>query len=100
MNQVEANDSAVLKLRPRATTLVELSVPTDVLAELEHVAKYRDMSVEALLKLYIGQGLRQDTAKLFSERVLDLTAEVLTRHGQSQEQVEAILRELRSAASV
>lgn len=89
-----------MKFRPRAATSVELAIPTDVLAELERVAYYHDMSVSALIKLYIGQGLRQDTAKLFSERVLDVTAEVLTRHGQSQEQVDAILRELRSAASI
>lgn len=100
MSQAKAQDAAPLQLRPRATTAVQLSVPTDAFTELEHVAHYRDMSVDALLKLYIGQGLRQDTAKLFSERVLDLIAEVLTRHGQSEEQVAAILHELRSAASM
>lgn len=100
MSQVEVHNTAPLTFHPRATTSVQLSVPTDALAELEQVAHYRDMSVDALLKLYIGQGLRQDIAKVFSERVLDLAAEVLTRHGQSQEQVEAILRELRSAANV
>lgn len=100
MSQVDAQDSAPLTFRQRASTSLQLSVPTDVLAELAHVAHYRDMSVDALLKLYIGQALRQDIAKLFSERVLDLTAEVLTRHGQSPEQVETILRELRSAASI
>jgi pyrroline-5-carboxylate reductase len=55
------------------------------------------MSIEALMKLYIGQGLRHDVAQRFADRVLDLTAQVLARHGQSQEQVDAIVREIRSA---
>ncbi len=55
------------------------------------------MSVEALLKLYIGQGLRHDVAQRFADKVLDLTAQVLAQHGQSPEQVDAILRDIRSA---
>jgi pyrroline-5-carboxylate reductase len=75
-----------------------LNVPVETLHELERVAASRDMSVEALMKLYVGQGLRQDLAQRFADRVLDLTAQVLARHGQSSDQVEAILREIRSAA--
>ncbi|WP_424099667.1 hypothetical protein [Moorena producens] len=44
--------------------------------QLKKVATSRDMSCEALLKLYIGQGLREDLAKLFSNRVLEATAQV------------------------
>jgi hypothetical protein len=77
---------------------VTLNIPIDTFESLEQVAASRDMSVEALLKLYIGQGLRQDVAQRFADRVLDLTAQVLARHGQSPEQVDAILREIRSAA--
>ena len=43
------------------------------------------MSVEALLKFYIGQGLRTDLTKAFSERLLDTTAQVLARHLDSEE---------------
>jgi pyrroline-5-carboxylate reductase len=75
-----------------------LNVPVETLHELERVAASRDMSVEALMKLYVGQGLRQDLAQRFADRVLDLTAQVLARHGQSSDQVEAILREIRNAA--
>jgi hypothetical protein len=35
---------------------------------LEEVAASRDMSIDALLKFYIGNGLREDKAKLFSDR--------------------------------
>lgn len=86
-----------LNTRPRPSTTIVLTVPTDTFTALQDVATNRDMSVEALVKLYIGHGLRQDIAQRFAERVLDLTAQVLARHGQSQEQVDAIVREIRSA---
>ena len=35
---------------------------------LEEVAASRDMSIDALLKFYIGNGLREDKTKLFSDR--------------------------------
>lgn len=86
-----------LHMHPRPTTTVTLTIPTDTLHLLEQVATSRDMSVEAVLKLYIGQGLRYDAAQRFADRVLDLTAEVLARHGQSQEQVAEIVRDIRRA---
>lgn len=86
-----------LHLRPRPVKQVTLTVPTDTVTALQEVATNRDMSVEALMKLYIGQGLRHDIAQRFADRILDLTAQVLARHGQSQEQVDAIVREIRSA---
>ncbi len=70
-----------LPIRPRPTHSVTLAIPTDTLTTLEQIASSRDMSVDALLKLYIGQGLRHDAAQRFADRVLDLTAEVLARHG-------------------
>jgi hypothetical protein len=85
-------------LRPRPAETVSLQVPHDVVASLQKVAASRDMSVDALLKLYIGQGLRQDLAKLFSDRVLERTAEVLSRHVPSEE-VSAILEEIRTESA-
>ncbi len=48
------------------------------------------------MKLYIGQGLRQDLAQHFADRVLEKTAEVSTRHLQSTGEVSAILEEIRT----
>jgi len=93
----QAEFPSELNIRPRLSTTVTLKLPVDTFTTLEEVATNRDMEVEALLKLYIGQGLRHDIAQRFADRVLDLTAQVLARHGQSQEQVEAIVREIRSA---
>ncbi|HEX6910695.1 MAG TPA: hypothetical protein VF142_09870 [Longimicrobium sp.] len=81
--------------RPRSTEPLTLSIPIDTLELIHRVASTRDMSDEALLKLYIGQGLRQDAARLFSERIMETTAEVLARHIPSEEERSAILRETR-----
>lgn len=84
-----------LKVRSRANKPVTIHIPADTLASIERIAAGRDMSVEALLKLYIGQSMRQDLAKLSADRVLEKTAEVLTRHIESEEEVSAILKEIR-----
>ena len=85
-----------LQLRPRNTEVVSLKIPTDTLASLEAVASDKDMSIEALLKFYIGQGLREDIAKLFNERLLNTTAQVLSRHLQSEQAVSQIMQEIKA----
>lgn len=84
-----------LKLRSRDSKPVTIHIPADTLASLEKISAGRDMSVEALLKLYIGQSLRQDLAKLSTDRVLEKAAQVLTRHISSKDEVSAILKEIR-----
>lgn len=85
-----------LTVRPRATETVTLQIPRDTLASLKKVAHQRDMSVEALMKLYIGKCLRQDLTQLFADQVLDSTAKVLTRHHHSDAEVAQILQEIRA----
>ena len=87
-----------LRLRPRVTETVLLKIPVDTLESLKKVAASRDMSLDALLRFYIGQSLRQDLAKLFGDRVLETTAQVLARHIDSEEEISAILREIRGEA--
>lgn len=57
-------EELTLHLHSRATETVSIKIPTDALESLKKVASIRDMSPEALIKLYIGQGLRQDLAKV------------------------------------
>jgi hypothetical protein len=83
-----------LRIRPRPSEQVTIDIPTDTLETLKKVAHSRDMSYQALLKFYIGQGLRQDAAQLYADRVLEMTAEVLARHLDSKEEVAAILQEI------
>ncbi len=84
-----------LKLRSRDSKPVIIHIPADTLTSLEKIAAGRDMSVEALLKLYIGQAMRQDLAKLSADRVLEKTAQVLKQHIRSEDEVSAILKEIR-----
>lgn len=88
-------EEIVLHVRPRQTETVSLEIPKDTLDSLKKVASSRDMSDQALIKLYIGQGLRQDLSKLFGDRVLETTAQVLARHFESEEEISAILQEIR-----
>ena len=88
-----------VRQRPRPAKTVPLILPVDVIASLQKVAERRGMgSYEALMKFYIGQGLREDLARLFYDRVLAQAAEVLARHNHSEEEIAAILAELRLAA--
>ena len=88
-----------LKFKPRKSESVSLSIPIEVIDSLRRIAAQKDMSEEALLKFYIGQGLRQDLAKLHAERVMETTAQVLSKHIQSKEEISTILNEIRAAAS-
>jgi hypothetical protein len=94
----KSEEEIELHLYPRAAETASIQIPKDTLASLEKVAASRDMSYQALLKLYIGQGLRQDLSKLFADRVLETTAQVLTRHIPSEE-VSAVLEEIRVKAA-
>ncbi len=94
MNKPE--DEFTLQLNPRPKEKVSLDIPADTLANLKKVAASRDMSFEALLKLYIGQGLRQDLAKSFSSRVIEATAQVLAKHIPSEAEIADILQEIRA----
>ncbi|GJD23120.1 unknown protein [Rivularia sp. IAM M-261] len=89
-----------LNLRHRPTETVSIKIPTDTLESLQKIAAIRDMSVEALLKFYIGQCLRQDLAKQFSGRLMESTAQVLARHIQSEEEVTRILQEIQAETSM
>ncbi|MGI8544153.1 MAG: hypothetical protein ACR2MD_11855 [Aridibacter sp.] len=94
-NEIMTEEGFPLKFRERESEEIMLKIPKDVLASLEKVAQKRDMSVQGLLKLYIGQNLRQDLANYFSDNVLEKTEEVLSRHLQNKEEVNEILREIK-----
>lgn len=93
----KSEETLKLHIRPRDTDTVSIEIPQDTLESLRKVAASRDMSYQALVKLYVGKGLRQDVSKLFADRVLETTAQVLTQHLRS-EQASAIMREIQVAA--
>ena len=89
-----------LKINSRPTESISISIPTDTLDSLRKVAGCRDMSLESLLKFYIGSGLRQDLSKLFSEHLLDSTAKVLARHIRSEAEISNIIREIKEEGAI
>jgi hypothetical protein len=88
-----------LRVRPRPSGAVTIQIPTDTLTSVEDVARRHDMSLQALLRLYVGEGLRKDLAEVFSDRVLETTAAVLSRRIPSESEVSAILSEIRHAVN-
>lgn len=87
----------ILSFHKRPSETVAVEIPTDTLVSLKQVAETRDMTEQALLKFYIGNGLRQDLSKLFSDRVLEMTQKVLSKHLKSEEEVRRIMQEIRGA---
>lgn len=53
------------QMRLRPFEAVQIDIPKDVLESLNKVAEEKDMSLQALLKYYIGNGLRQDYPKRY-----------------------------------
>jgi len=86
-----------LCIRPRPAEVISIKLPADTLATLKKVAESRDMSYDALIKFYIGQGLRQDLARLSADSVLPAVADVLAQHIESKDEVAAILEEIGQA---
>ena len=52
-----------LKFYPQDTEEISISIPKLTLEALENVAKGKNLPLKALLKFYIGQGLRNDLTK-------------------------------------
>ena len=68
-----SDEPGTLRPRRRHSERVTLSVPLDTLEFVRRVAETYDMSPDALLKLYIGQGLRQDAARAVSAKADSVT---------------------------
>ncbi len=100
MKKHKEEEQFELHIRPRAVEQIPLEIPKDTLESLKQVAASRDMSYHALLKFYIGQGLRHDISQLFADRFIETTAQVLSQHIQSEEEVSAIIREIQAGVAV
>lgn len=85
----------ILSFHKRPAETVTIQIPTDTLTSIKQVAETKKMSEQVLLKLYIGNGLRQDLSRLFSDRVLEMTQKVLSKHLQSEDEVRRIMQEIR-----
>ena len=80
---------------PRKAETLSVLVPENVMKSLKKIADRRGTSVDALVRLYLGQCLRKDLSELFKNTVLERTEEVLKQRLDS-DQVSEIMREIRS----
>lgn len=74
-----------LKITPRPSEALTISVPVDTLDALGRVATQKDMSLEGLIKFYVGQGLRSDLSQLRADQTLETAQQVLTEYLDSDE---------------
>ena len=88
-----------LEIRTRPSRMVSIRIPQDTLDALKRVAGHKGMAYQALIKFYVGQGLRADLAALHSQQVIDVTSRILQRHVKSPRKVSAIVREITRAAT-
>ncbi|MGD1903482.1 MAG: hypothetical protein ACFB9N_14710 [Geitlerinemataceae cyanobacterium] len=80
--------------RDRPMTTMTLSLPEDVIEDLDRIAPRRGLSnAKSLARTYIGQGLREDLERFESDTVTALIAS-LERRGISDDLIEAALAEV------
>lgn len=58
------------KTSENKTREISIGIPTETLEALEMVAKQKNLPLKALLKFYVGQGLRQDLSQEESGELL------------------------------
>jgi hypothetical protein len=72
-------EMTVSKDRPKKR--ITLEIPADVLEDLERVARDKEMAGSpALIRYYIGQGLRKDMVELRRKNSLKQAEEILEKH--------------------
>jgi hypothetical protein len=85
-SKIITEEDVELKFYPQETEEISLGIPKLTLEALENVARRKDLPLKALLKFYIGQGLRQD---LSQEEAKELTLKRLkSRKGVEQLEVD------------
>ncbi|MBI2378008.1 MAG: hypothetical protein HYV07_28660 [Deltaproteobacteria bacterium] len=80
--------------KDRPMTSVTIRIPEDVVGDLKRAAPLLGFAgYQALVRYYVGQGLRTDLARLESSPVTALI-ESLKRHGVSEETINEAVAEI------
>lgn len=83
----------------RPMTMVSLRIPADVIVDLKRVAPLLGFSgYQALIKAYIGQGLRTDLERLEGSVEISALVESLRRKGVKDEIISSAMSEAQSLA--
>ena len=82
--------------KDRAMTTISLRMPADMIDDLKRVAPMLGFSgYQPLIRAYVGQGLRQDLARLESDPLHNLI-DSLRRHGVSDAVIAEAVAEART----
>jgi hypothetical protein len=85
--------------KDRPMTMVSLRIPADVIVDLKRVAPLLGFSgYQALIKAYIGQGLRTDLERLEGSVEISALVESLRRKGVKDEIISSAMSEAQSLA--
>src|SRR5438094_10465352 len=78
----------------RRSEAVSVSIPDDVRADLDRVRKHLGFStIEALIRAYVGQGLRADLERIEAGPNLTLLVEALRKQGVDEKVIAVAMRE-------
>jgi hypothetical protein len=87
--------------KDRPMTMVSIRIPNDVIDDLKRVAPMLGFSgYQALIKAYIGQGLRTDLERLEGGVEISALIESLRKKGVKDEIISSAMAEAQSPASV
>lgn len=79
---MKSNDLRKRLQKDRAMVPVSIRMPEDVVEDLKRIAPQLGFSgYQPLIRAYVGQGLRQDLARLDASPELESFIESLKRHG-------------------
>jgi hypothetical protein len=84
--------------KDRPMTMVSIRIPDDVIEELKRVAPMLGFSgYQALIKAYIGQGLRSDLERLEGSVEISALIESLRKQGVDDEIISTAMAEVQSS---
>jgi len=77
----------------RPATPITMRMPVDVVEDLKRMARLKGMSgYQALIKFYVGQGLRKDLAELEANTITQRMGEILLKYNIDSTVVEKVLK--------
>jgi len=80
--------------KDRPMTSITLRIPEDLVDDLKRVAPQLGFSgYQPLMRTYIGQGLRQDLARLESQPNLERFVDSLRKHGVAEDTISEAMEE-------
>lgn len=78
---------------------LDIAIPERAMRSLSRIANAKDMSPEALVRLYISRGLRIDNERRFAERALSSVETELRELLKSDDDVIAAMNSIRARIS-